>query len=127
MQHASVMPSDNDWRVLRVIIARARALGGVSGCPQSPDTGEMMFKMSLSEIAEAACVTPATAYKHVRRLTRRGLIRRESGCGSTPATIFMTTCVFHVLEDAIGVLTMWGERQPPEWGARPSVGCVDSI
>ena len=122
MEHASVMPSDNDWRVLRVIIARARDLGGVSGCPRSPGSNEMMFRMSLSEIAGAAGVTPATAYKHVRRLARRGLIRRESRPGPTPATIYMTSVVFRILEDAIGLLTMWGERQPPEWGERPSVG-----
>lgn len=119
MEHASVMPSDNDWRVLRVIIARARELGGASGCPRSPGSNEMMFRMSLSEIAGAAGVTSATAYKHVRRLVRRGLIRRESCPGPTPATIYMTSVVFHILEDAIGLLTMWGERQPPEWGARP--------
>lgn len=122
MQHVSVMPSDNDWRVLRVIIARARELGGASGCPRSPDSNEMMFRMSLSEIAGAAGVTSATAYKHVRRLVRRGLIRRESRPGPTPATIYMTSVVFHVLEDAIGLLTVWGERQPPEWGARPRRG-----
>lgn len=122
MQHVSVMPSDNDWRVLRVIIARARDLGGLSGCPKAPDTGELVFRMSLSEIAGAAGVTSATAYKHVRRLVRRGLIRRESRPGPAPATIYMTPSVFHVMEDAIGVLTMWGEQQPPEWGERPSVG-----
>lgn len=122
MRSTTVMPSDNEWRVLRVILARARDLGGVSGCPKAPDTGEMVFKMSLSEIARDAGVRPAEAYKNVRRLTRRGIIRRESRRGPTPATIYIASYVFAILEDAICVLTMRGERLPPEWGEWPTPG-----
>lgn len=122
MRPTTVMPSDNEWRVLRVIISRARDLGGLSGCPKTPDTGEMVFKMSLSEIARDAGVRPGEAYKNVRRLTQRGLIRRESRRGPTPATIYLVPHVFHILEDAICVLTLQGERLPSEWGAWPSAG-----
>lgn len=120
MGSTTVMPSDNEWRVLRVILVRAQDLGGGSGCPQVSDTGEMVFKMSLSEIARAAGVRPAEAYKNVRRLTRRGIIRRESRRGPTPATIYIAPHVFSILDSAICVLTAWGERMPPEWGAWPS-------
>lgn len=125
MRSTTVMPSDNEWRILRVILVRAHDLGGRSGCPQASDTGEMMFKMSLSEIARAAGVRPGEAYKSVRRLTRRGIIRRESRRGPTPATIYMAPHVFSILDSAICVLTAWGERLPPEWGEWPSAGRSD--
>lgn len=122
MRPVTVMPSDNEWRVLRVILVRAQDLGGWSGCPKTPDTGEMVFKMSLSEIARAAGVRPAEAYKNVRRLTQRGIIRRESRRGPTPATIYIASHVFRILDDAICVLTLQGERMPPEWGEWPTLG-----
>jgi len=116
MKPMSVMPSDNDWRILRVIIARIEEQGGVYGCPRLPDSDDLPCQMPMHEIAEASGVNPAMVHKHIHRLLRRGIIRRRPSHGATPSIYFMSVAAFLSLRDAIGYLVGWNEWRPSGQG-----------
>lgn len=97
------MPTDNDWRVLRVIVrAILRTDRRVSGEP--PAGPEAACALSFMDIGEESGVHPMNVRKHVRRLEERGLLRRERAEGTRPTTYYMTLSALgavSVLLDAV--------------------------
>lgn len=97
------MPTDNDWRVLRVIVrAIVRANRKATGEP--PSGPEASCALSFMDIGEESGVHPMNVRKHVRRLEERGLLRRERAVGTSPTVYSMTLStlgVAYVLLDAV--------------------------
>ena len=112
-QGPSIMPTDNDWRVLRVIVrAIFRTSRMVSGAPHHEP--EAFCTLSLVDIGEEIGMHPMSVRKHVRRLEERGLLRRERAAGASPTVYCMPMrtlrAVYAFLDDTVGLDGPWPSR-----------------
>ena len=91
---SQVMPTDNDWRVLQVILRRILA--------------------DLTDIGNATGTHSLVVRNHVRRLEARGILRRERKPGATPTTFFMpwrmVRTLAYVLDSIVGLNAPWPPR-----------------
>lgn len=97
------MPTDNDWRVLRVIV-RAIVQTNRKATGEPPSGPEASCALSFMDIGEESGVHPMNVRKHVRRLEERGLLRRDRATGTSPTIYHMTLStlgVAYVLLDAV--------------------------
>lgn len=109
---SSVMPADNDWRVLCVII-RAILRANRRPVGKSPDS-EVSCALSFADIGEGSGVCPTNVHTYVRRLEERSLLRRERTPGTSPTIYYMTLSTLgaaHVLLDTVvGMDSPWPDR-----------------
>lgn len=88
---SQVMPTDNDWRVLQVILRHILANLCEAGIDpfNIPDEQEVSCTLGLTDIGNATGAHSLVVRDHVRRLEVRGVLRRERKPGSSPTTFFM--------------------------------------
>lgn len=113
---SQVMPSDNDWRVLQVILRRILTDLREAGTDllDIPDEQEVSCTLSLNDIGAATGTRSLVVRDHVRRLEVRGILRRERKPGATPTTFFMpwrmVRTLAYVLDSIVGLNAPWPPR-----------------
>ena len=113
---SQVMPTDNDWRVLQVILRHILAdLREAAVDPLDiPDEWEVSCTLGLSDIGNATGTHSLVVRNHVRRLEARGILRRERKPGTTPTTFFMpwrmVRTLAYVLDSIVGLNAPWPPR-----------------
>lgn len=113
---SQVMPTDNDWRVLQVILRRILAdLREAAVDPLDiPDEWEVSCTLGLTDIGNATGTHSLVVRNHVRRLEARGILRRERKPGATPTTFFMpwrmVRTLAYVLDSIVGLNAPWPPR-----------------
>lgn len=112
----TIMPTDNDWRVLRAIIQQILRSARLSGrsLAGTPYDEECSCTMGFVDIGNAIGMHSLMVRDHVRRLEERGLLRRERALGRNPTTYFVTWRVVcaacAVLDGVVGLWAPWPDR-----------------
>lgn len=113
---SQVMPTDNDWRVLQVILRHILANLCEAGIDpfNIPDEQEVSCTLGLTDIGNATGTHSLVVRDHVRRLEVRGVLRRERKPGSSPTTFFMpwrmARALVYVLDGIVGLNSPWPPR-----------------
>lgn len=112
-QGPSVMPTDNDWRILREIV-RAIFRTDIKVPGASPRELEAFCRLSLTDLGDATGMHPMSLRRQIRRLEERGLLRHERGTGSRPSAYYMSLrtlgAVYALLDVTVGMGGPWPSR-----------------
>lgn len=112
-QGPSVMPTDNDWRILREIV-RAIFRTDIKVPGASPRESEAFCRVSLTDLGDATGMHPMSLRRNIHRLEERGLLRHESGTGGRPSAYYMSLrtlgAVYALLDVTVGMDGPWPSR-----------------
>ena len=114
---STVMPSDNDWIVLRILISRLLTSNPPRQGSPRKDEEVLSCQLRLIDIAASADMGTPAVLKHLRRLEERDIIDRHTRPGPHPTVFSMEMgkirLFYRVIDAVLGFSAPWPGRSTP--------------